>query len=1856
MMTPAVVDMNGDDVPDVVFSTFGDRGTSGYGGSWSPGPVRAISGADGSELWTAAGTASDPYAYDVNAYGGLAVGDIDGDGLPEVIATHHSLGGLIAFEHDGTFKWHTPIASWGITWWGSASLADLDADGLPEIVAGASVLSGDGSLLWEQPAGWSDSLSVVADLDLDGSPEIVTGKQAYRADGTLYWDAPLPGSGYPAVANFDTDPNPEIVVVSGAGVYLLEHDGTLAWGGIANPGGYGGPPTVADFDGDNQPEIGVAGGSQYVVFETDGSVKWQQPTQDTSSSVTGSSVFDFEGDGKAEVVYADELYLRIYRGDDGQVLYQLPSGSATTYEYPVIADVDADGNAEIVVAANNIVYGPRTGIYVIGDANDTWVPTRPVWNQYSYHITNVNDDGTIPAQEENSWQVHNTYRLNAQPGVSPQAAPDVTASYLQALYGAGQTNLTARIGNGGEVFVHANVNVAFYDGDPQQGGSLLGVVGTTQKLEPGEFEDVVLTLDRSLLPGEIWVRADDDGFGNQQVNEPDEFNNIHHAVPIAVTPTITITAPRQGERLDAGTSLLVTGNAIGSQIGGTGLRTAPQRIIAVAVNDRAVDALDSAGNFFLRTTIVPGNNIFEVTAIDALGQQATETVTIFGGAPAEGTSEELLFDVTPSFQEAYARTSFDERTGLLYAQMAIENVGQYSVDNPFYVGVRNVSEPTVRVVNETGRTSDGMPYYNFSELVPGSSFDASEITGFIHATFRNPNRTPFTFELVYLAKLNEPPTILTVPQLEAIVGQPYDYDVRATDRDNDPLTYFLVAGPEMMTIDEVTGNVDWQPTGADTGNHDVLIRVVNGRGGSAEQHFVLSVIEPPANRPPFFTSPPVVEAAVNTRYQYNADAADLDKDVLSYSLVESPEGMTMNPTTGEIEWTPTADDLMRDTPDLAPNEHRVVATTADGLGGVATQTYVIHVQPDPANHPPVIVSQPLTDFVIATEQTQFTPIELTPSDVGSTSSSVFSTLPTANPALFGFTGDDVRKVNFDTAPDGSLLSSGTVLTSQYESLGVTMNGIQISSSVYGGPASPPNATTSPFQPGHLQTFTFSEPVIAVGLINTSPDQDLIEYYSPTGDLLFTTRDQQGLPKNFNVDRFVGARVTDNNRIGSVVFANNTGQTELDELIFEVSPPIPEYLYDVEAIDPDNDTLTYEILEGPDGMVIDDTAGVIQWTPTREQLVVTNDDPTLPLLSGYVAEVYAEVPHPIELAFAPDGTLYTGREESPLPDETADFVRIHRVGPGGAPVEEYGNVPRWDPDSVAFDRDGTISGVPGSVLVGGGADTGLISAILPDQTVREILSSPFGPASLWNPSGMTFDSTGRLYATQVNSGQLFVSDGELPHILFEMNVPFSGFAIDAQDNVYAAGRDGTIRIYGRDGGLLNAAFATGLGPVNLAFGLGGGWGTDLYALNGETGELKRIDPSGYITTIGTGFVIPPTFAFGPDGALYVSEKGNNRVLRITPQPAEHPVTVQVADDRGGVDEQQFVVRVFQEGTGEIQGTKFNDLDGDGMRSAPESGLAGWVIYSDQNDNQRRDAGEQFAVTDQQGNYALDRLPPGSYVIREELHPQWNQSLPGNGDSYQIELAHGQIVSGIDFGNYPTGSGNESPVFTSTPPSIAAAGNQLRYDATATDVDHDALVFDVVVKPQGMAVSPTDGVLVWRPRLDQLGLHDVILRMHDGRGGVDLQAFQITVTTNSPPVITSLPTGGAVSEVPFSYRVTAQDADGDPLDYALLDGPVTMMIDQDTGTIAWTPSTGDVGDHVVHIEVSDGSGGVNTQSFTLPVVASQTNGPPEITSSRGPPSASKSFTHIWLRRMIPTVTPSLLLSTIHRQEWRLTRLVW
>ena len=586
MMTPLVARLDGDEVPDVVFATFSTAGVSGAPDSVRRGVLRAASG-DGSGLLFSVGPEelrSHPDVPDEHVgfqpAGNLALGDLDGDGRVEIVAGAW-FGGLIALEHDGRIKWVTRAAdAVGRIphalkfWWGGPSITDLDEDGTPEVIVGGAVFSHRGHLEWRaRPVGdslrvgeginwpggqphrdwYTGPLSVTAELDGRPGQEVVTGITAYEASGEVLWraDESLP-DGFPAVADFDGNGAPE-VVVSAAGT-LRVHDGAtgeLVWGPVALHG-RGGPPTVADLNGDGRPDVGVAAANQYAAIEIDLSrprtsfseaVLWQQPTRDVSSNMTGSSVFDFEGDGRAEVVYNDEHHLRIFDGRTGAKLFEHPNPSFTGLEYPIIVDVEGDGAAEIVVAANDFECGDvlgecggtaGAGLRVFGHATDNWVATRSLWNQHAYRIGNITDEGRIPAREAASWRDHNTYRLNRLSGVPGSAAPDLvieSATWEASSESSCRGEVVLWITNAGAVRAGAGVPVTLYASSGSQRRAL-AATETRASLAPGESERVVIRFRGPPDSGEWQVRAVVDHAPDAEGGTENECREDNNEVPV----------------------------------------------------------------------------------------------------------------------------------------------------------------------------------------------------------------------------------------------------------------------------------------------------------------------------------------------------------------------------------------------------------------------------------------------------------------------------------------------------------------------------------------------------------------------------------------------------------------------------------------------------------------------------------------------------------------------------------------------------------------------------------------------------------------------------------------------------------------------------------------------------------------------------------------------------------------------------------------------------------------------------------------------------------------------------------------------------------------------------------------------------------------------------------------------------------------------------------------------------------------------------------------------------------------------------------------------------------------------------
>ncbi|MHB1453539.1 MAG: DUF7507 domain-containing protein, partial [Saccharofermentanales bacterium] len=99
-----------------------------------------------------------------------------------------------------------------------------------------------------------------------------------------------------------------------------------------------------------------------------------------------------------------------------------------------------------------------------------------------------------------------------------------------------------------------------------------------------------------------------------------------------------------------------------------------------------------------------------------------------------------------------------------------------------------------------------------------------------------------------------------------------------------------------------------------------------------------------------------------------------------------------------------------------------------------------------------------------------------------------------------------------------------------------------------------------------------------------------------------------------------------------------------------------------------------------------------------------------------------------------------------------------------------------------------------------------------------------------------------------------------------------------------------------------------------------------------------------------------------------------------------------------------------------GTKFNDMNVNGVHDEGEPGLVGWTIFVDYDGNGVLDADEPYDVTDAGGAYTIIGIEPGTYDVREVQQAPWVCSYPELGYYADEVFGNGAYRMGNDFGNY------------------------------------------------------------------------------------------------------------------------------------------------------------------------------------------------------------------------------------------------
>jgi len=429
--------------------------------------------------------------------------------------------------------------------------ADFDRDGVAEMYYKDEIrdpLTGTRLVAsttpnWDDIAGGGVAVDIIGDEDL----ELVLGNKIYAVElndrtqnaGNLTLLATMPtayqtkSSGYPSgqsattsIADYNLDGNLDVIVTGANGGNVTS---VFFWDVINNtvkifndPRGTGdyqygwvrgtGRVNIADIDGDGQLNATFVSGSYLYALDENWEPLWVDAFGDPApaivneetSGITGATLFDFNGDGKSEIVYRDEDFLYIMNGNDGSINTQISCRSRTGMEYPIVADVDADGSTEICITCASESYMPGTPgrdlslstpaeVRIYKSAGEPWVPSRRVWNQHGYFNVNINDDLTVPQNQQKHQMVFsdgvcttgpnrplNNF-LNQAPFLTSDGCYAYAAAELSMVESSFVVNAANCLAedftvsfdfeNNGDVAVSGDIPITFYDGDPLEAGT-----------------------------------------------------------------------------------------------------------------------------------------------------------------------------------------------------------------------------------------------------------------------------------------------------------------------------------------------------------------------------------------------------------------------------------------------------------------------------------------------------------------------------------------------------------------------------------------------------------------------------------------------------------------------------------------------------------------------------------------------------------------------------------------------------------------------------------------------------------------------------------------------------------------------------------------------------------------------------------------------------------------------------------------------------------------------------------------------------------------------------------------------------------------------------------------------------------------------------------------------------------------------------------------------------------------------------------------------------------------------------------------------------------------------------------------
>ena len=241
--------------------------------------------------------------------------------------------------------------------------------------------------------------------------------------------------------------------------------------------------------------------------------------------------------------------------------------------------------------------------------------------------------------------------------------------------------------------------------------------------------------------------------------------------------------------------------------------------------------------------------------------------------------------------------------------------------------------------------------------------------------------------------------------------------------------------------------------------------------------------------------------------------------------------------------------------------------------------------------------------------------------------------------------------------------------------------------------------------------------------------------------------------------------------------------------------------------------------------------------------------------------------------------------------------------------------------------------------------------------------------------------------------------------------------------------------------------------------------------------------------------------------------------------------------------------------------------------------------------------KITATDADGDpltYTTTTAPAnGTVIVNPDGTYTYTPAKDYNGtDSFGVTVSDGKGGNTLVTINVSITAVNDVPAVTTLVNISTNKNTPVNGAIVATDVDGDPLSYTTTTLPaHGTVVVNPDGTYTYTPANNYNGTDSFVITVSDGNGGTVAVRINVTVNpTNVSPVVVTTPAVTINEDTPVNGKITATDADGDPLTYATTTPPAhgTVVVNPD-GTYTYTPAKDYNGPDSFVITVSDGNGG-------------------------------------------------------------------